>query len=205
MCDAGARVPVLNIRFSTIAATDPMQIPDPRNVCAHDGIWANSVGEVAGSSAKASGMATTKMFDELNRIGESVLTPDAATIPNSAIPAPPSTGAGIAATTDAVFGIKPSTISIPPATDVTHRERTLVIDSTPIFCANAVYWNVLKTPPSTVAAPSARRPSAILLSSMRDSVISPMATMSPVASTMVTRDTMHMAPIADGINSGVPK
>ena len=94
---------------------------------------------------------------------------------------------------------------MPPATAVTHRERTPVMDRTPMFCANAVYWKVLKMPPTTVAAPSARRVSAMRRSSMSTSVISPMASTSPVASTMVTSETMHMANTAAKTNSGRPK
>ena len=195
----------MNSKLRTIAVTEPIQIPEARKVWAEAGSWVNSDGDTAGSSATPSGTAMTITLDSVNFTLDRVLTPDAATMPNSARPAPPNTGAGIAATSAAVFGIRPRTTNIPPAAAVTQRDRTPVIDNTPMFWANAVYWKVLNTPPRTVAAPSARRVSAMRLLSISVSVISPMASTSPVASTIVTSDTMHMAKTAANTKCGAPK
>ena len=86
--------------------------------------------------------------------------PDAATIPNRAMPAPPSTALGTPSTIAETLGIRPRTTRITPAAVATNRERTPVSETRPTFCAKAVYGNVLKTPPMTVPSPSARRPSA---------------------------------------------
>ena len=47
--------------------------------------------------------------------------PLAATVPNSASPAPPSTGIGIAATIAPIFGNSPRTTRIPPLAATTKR------------------------------------------------------------------------------------
>ena len=79
------------------------------------------------------------------------------------------------------------------------------MDTKPTFCANAVYGNVLNTPPSTVDSPSARSPSASRLLSIFTSTICPIARMSPVVSVMITSATMHIDTIAETSNVGKPK
>ncbi|SKY05041.1 Uncharacterised protein [Mycobacteroides abscessus subsp. abscessus] len=87
----------------------------------------------------------------------------------------------------------------------TWRDLTLVIATSPTFCANAVYGNVLKMPPSTVPAPSARMPSARRCGVIFSSTISPTATMSPVVSVMMTNATMIIAMIELTSKLGKPK
>ena len=60
-------------------------------------------------------MATMRMFLLLNFTLVSVRMPLAATIPNSAMPAPPSTARGTPSTTDDTLGMTPSTIRMTPA------------------------------------------------------------------------------------------
>ena len=122
-----------------------------------------------------------------------VRTPLAATMPNSATPAPPSTGSGMPSTTAAILGSRPSSTRMMPAPVATWRVLTPVMATSPTFCANAVYGNVLKTPPITVPSPSARSPSASLPGVIFSSTISPTATMSPVVSVMMTIATISRA------------
>ena len=86
--------------------------------------------------------------------------PLAATMPNSAMPAPPSTGCGMPSTIAPIFGSQTEQDQHAAGEGGHVAAATPVIDTRPTFCANAVYGNVLKTPPSTVDRPSARRPSA---------------------------------------------
>ena len=67
-----------------------------------------------------------------------VRMPEAATIPNSAIPAPPSTALGTPSTIAETFGISPSTTRMTPAAVATKRERTPVSETSPTFWAKAV-------------------------------------------------------------------
>ena len=63
----------------------------------------------------------------------------------------------------------------------------------PMFCAKAVYGNVLKMPPRAVEKPSARRAFVSMSSVMGLSTISLMATISPVVSAIVTSMTSVIA------------
>ncbi len=94
---------------------------------------------------------------------------------------------------------------MPPAAVATYRERTPVSATSPTFCANAVYGNVLKTPPSTVPRPSARSPSASVRRDTGRSTTSPTATMSPVVSVMMTSPTTSIDTIEARSNVGRPK
>ena len=68
-----------------------------------------------------------------------------------------------AATRCAIFGKRPSSTRIPPPAAHTQRLRTPVMPTSPTFCENDVYGNVLKTPPISVPSPSARSPSRQVL------------------------------------------
>src|SRR5699024_12657212 len=63
--------------------------------------------------------------------------PEAATVPNNTIPAPPRTGIGIAATTCPSHGTSPRTTIIPPPAVTTHLDLTPVSATSPTFCAKA--------------------------------------------------------------------
>ena len=80
----------------------------------------------------------TSTLELLSLTFASVRTPLAATIPNSAIPAPPSTACGMPSTTPPSLGISPRTTSTPPANVATKRERTPLSETSPTFWANAV-------------------------------------------------------------------
>ena len=85
--------------------------------------------------------------------------PLAATVPNNASPAPPSTGSGIAAMIAPSFGKSPSTSRIPPLTATTKRLLMPVSATSPTFCANALTGNPFNRPPETaVDRVSARSP-----------------------------------------------
>lgn len=94
---------------------------------------------------------------------------------------------------------------MPPARGTTQRLRTRVMPTRPTFWAYAVYGKVLKTPPSTVERPSARRPSARECGSTLRSVISPTAIRSPVVSVIVTSATTSIDTIAENSKAGAPK
>ena len=67
-----------------------------------------------------------------------VWIPITATVPNITSAAPPRTALGIAATTAAIFGNRPSTIMNAPAVATTKRLRMFVRRTRPTFSANAV-------------------------------------------------------------------
>src|SRR4051795_8578771 len=148
---------------------------------------------------------TVRLWLPLKSTRVRVRRPLAATVPNITRPAPPSTGAGTAATTAPSLGSRPSTTRMPPAVATTQRLRTRVMPTRPTFWAYAVYGKVLKTPPSTVDRPSARRPSERERGSTLRSVISPTAIRSPVVSVIVTRATTSIDTIAEDSKVGAPK
>jgi hypothetical protein len=134
--------------------------------------------------------------------------PLAATVPNSASPAPPSTGRGIAAMTPPSFGTKPSASSLKPLVATTNRLRIPVMATRPTFWAKALAGNPLSNPPATALdSVSARRPPTTARASFCRSIptISPMARMSAVVSVMITSITMVMETIAAISKVGVPK
>ncbi|CPU47574.1 Uncharacterised protein [Mycobacteroides abscessus] len=67
-----------------------------------------------------------------------VWIPTTATVANSVMAAPPSTGAGIDSTILAVLGSTPNTIMITPAAATTQRLLTPVRRTSPTFSENAV-------------------------------------------------------------------
>ena len=83
-------------------------------------------------------IATTRMLVLFSFAFASVRMPLAATIPNRATPAPPSTGSGMPSTTAAILGSRPRTTRITPAQVATWRVLTPVIATRPTFCAKAV-------------------------------------------------------------------
>ena len=67
-----------------------------------------------------------------------VWMPTTATVPNRAIPAPPSTGGGMAATIAPTLGTRPMRIMNSPAVATTQRLLTLVSRTSPTFSAKQV-------------------------------------------------------------------
>ena len=145
------------------------------------------------------------MFLLVNVTLVSERTPDAATMPNSATPAPPRTALGTPSTTAPTLGTRPSTTRMPPAIVATYRDPTPVRLTSPTFCANAVYGKVLNIPPRTVESPSARSPSPRRCFVTGRPVISPTAIMSPVVSVMMTSPTTSIDTTAASGNVGSPK
>ena len=132
--------------------------------------------------------------------------PLAATVPNSARPAPPSTGIGIVATIAPIFGNSPRTTRITPLAATTNRLLIPVIATSPTFWAKALAEKELSRPPETaVDRQSARRPATTVLPSAGRSTTSPTARMSAVVSVMITSMTMVMETIAAMLNCGAPK
>ena len=68
-----------------------------------------------GSSATPTEMATMRMLRLSNLTLARVRMPAAATIPNRAIPAPPSTARGTPSTMAEIFGMSPRMMRMPPA------------------------------------------------------------------------------------------
>ncbi len=135
---------------------------------------------------------------------DSVRIPDTATEPNRTMPAPPSTGDGIAATTWPSTGKSPSTNRTAPPAATANRDRMPVIATRPTFCANADAGNELRNGATSVAAMSARRPSPTRFASTLVSSTSPMAMRSAVVSVMITRMTIVIEMIAPISNTGAP-
>ena len=127
-------------------------------------------------------------------------------MPNSASPAPPSTGSGSAATIAPTFGKSPSTSRITPLTATTNRLLMPVSATSPTFWAKALTGKPLSRPPETaVDRQSARRPSATVLRSAGRPTTTPMASRSAVVSVMITSITMTIETIAATSNVGAPK
>ena len=131
--------------------------------------------------------------------------PTTATVANSVIAAPPSTGAGMDSTTLAVLGSTPNTIMMTPAAATTQRLLTPVRRTRPTFSENAVYGNELKVPPIMVAMPSARTVAAISAPRTRLPTISAVAKTAPVDSTAVTISTTIRDTTAMTSKRGAPK
>ena len=125
---------------------------------------------------------------------------------NSAKPAPPSTGVGIAATIAPTFGNSPSTTRIRPLAATTKRLLMPVMATRPTFWAKALAEKELSRPPDTaVARQSARRPATTVFPSAGRPTTSPTARMSAVVSVMITSITMVIDTIAARPNCGGPK
>ena len=122
--------------------------------------------------------------------------PLAATVPNSTMPAPPSTGVGTAAMIRPRTGSRPRTTRIAPPALTTNRLFTPVMATRPTFCANALWVKELNTGDRALESMSARSPLAMRLEETLLPVISPTARMSAVVSVSVTRMTMSMEMIA---------
>ena len=132
--------------------------------------------------------------------------PLAATVPNSASPAPPSTGSGIDAMIAPSLGTSPSATRMMPLTATTKRLLMPVIATRPTFCANALTGKPLSRPPEIVVARvSARSPPTTVRPSAGRSITSPIARMSAVVSVMITSITMTIETIAAISNCGGPK
>src|SRR5262245_42820570 len=116
--------------------------------------------------------------------------PEAATVPNSTSPAPPSTGYGIAATTRPSTGNTPRIIKITPPAVTTKRLLTPVIATRPTFWAKALWVNPLKIGETIEEPMSARRPLPIRFRSTGVLTISPTARMSAVVSVRITSTTI---------------
>src|SRR5690606_8246201 len=108
--------------------------------------------------------------------------PAAATVPNSTIPAPPSTGYGTAAITRPTTGNSPSTSRIAPPAVTPNRDRTPLLATRPTFWARADCGNELNTGATADESMSARSPSAIRRESTLVPITSPTAMMSAVVS-----------------------
>ena len=135
---------------------------------------------------------------------DSVRMPEAATVPKRTMPAPPSTGDGIAATTPPMTGSRPSTTRMTPPAVTTNRDFTPVIATRPTFCANADCVNELNTGETAEESMSARRPFAMRFESTFVLTISPTAMMSAVVSAKVTMMTMNIEMIAAAEKVGMP-
>lgn len=96
-----------------------------------------------------------------------VWIPLAATDPNSTTPAPPSTGRGTTAISDAAMGHRPIRTRKPPPVATTYRLRMRVIATRPMFWAKALHMNPLNSGLTAEPRVSARRPAAMVFSSMR--------------------------------------
>ncbi len=131
--------------------------------------------------------------------------PLAATEPKRTTPAPPSTGRGTTAISEAATGHRPMRTRKPPPVATTKRLRILVIATSPMFWANALHMKPLNS--GAIAEPrvSARSPAAMVLSSAGRSTISPRASMSAVDSVIDTTITTHSERIAASWNCGAPK
>ncbi|MNY17817.1 hypothetical protein D3C86_1511580 [compost metagenome] len=134
-----------------------------------------------------------------------ILIPVAATMPNIAIAAPPSTAGGIDATKNAALGSRLRTISSPPATMVTERQRTPVICTRPIFWAKEEWVKVLKNPAKNEAPASHNKPRRSIRGQTSWPVILPSARNIPVDSTKMITTTRHIDRIGASSNFGMPK
>ena len=116
-----------------------------------------------------------------------VLIPEAATIPNIMIPAPPKTGSGIIAISVATFGNSPRKKRIIPATVTTCLLATLVRGISPTFWLNEVLAPDPKNPAIKLPTPSAKSPFATLSCEFSTSHASSTAISTPTVSIVVTR------------------
>ena len=134
-----------------------------------------------------------------------VRMPDAATVPNRTIPAPPRTAVGTAATTRPRTGSRPRITRIAPPAVTTKRLLTPVMATSPTFCAKALWVKVLRNGAMMLEAMSARRPSAMRRESTFVPAISPTARMSAVVSVRITRTTITMEMMPPSSKTGQPK
>ncbi|ALE77313.1 hypothetical protein WY02_01125 [Pseudonocardia sp. AL041005-10] len=187
---------------ATIAAE---LMPEWKIVANQSGKFAQKSGDTTGTRPNATDAATiTMLLVPRYSTAASVRIPLAATVPNSTMPAPPSTGCGIAENTADAIGESPSTSRSSPPAATANRLRIPVSATSPTFWANAVAGKELNTGATTEAAMSARSPSPTRRASTRVSTTSPTARMSAVVSTMITRTTMTIETVAPTVNSGVP-
>ena len=134
-----------------------------------------------------------------------ILIPVAATMPNIAMAAPPSTAGGIEATRNAALGNRLRVIRKIPAMIVTERQRTPVICTRPMFWANEEWVKVLKKPARNEAPASHSKPRRSMRGVTSWSVILPSARNIPVDSTKMITTTRHIDRIGARWNSGMPK
>ncbi|MNT55850.1 hypothetical protein D3C72_1931190 [compost metagenome] len=120
-----------------------------------------------------------------------ILMPDAATAPNITMAAPPSTGSGMAWSTPATAGNRPSRTSIRAIHWPIWRLAMPVSWITPLFCAKTELGKVLNRPASRELAPLTSTPPLIRCihsgpsTGWRDTLL--VAVTSPMASREVTR------------------
>lgn len=159
-----------------------------------------------GISPTPTAAATISAFSPFSSAAPArVWMPLAATEPNRTMPAPPRTGSGTSAMTDAATGTRPSRIRMPPPAATTKRLRTLVIATRPMFCANALHMKPLNSGLMALPRVSARSPPSMVRSSAGRSTILPRASMSAVDSVIQTSITMLIETIAAISNCGAPK
>ncbi|MNZ89963.1 hypothetical protein D3C78_1089070 [compost metagenome] len=115
-----------------------------------------------------------------------------ATMPNMAMPAPPSTAGGIEATTKATLGSMLRAIRKPAAATVTKRLRTPVICTRPIFWAKDEWVKVFRKPARKDAPASQSRPRRRRFGQISVSVSLPRARNMPVDSTKMITTTRHI-------------
>ena len=149
--------------------------------------------------------ATISTFELVKFTELSVRMPAAATDPKSTMPAPPSTGSGIAFMTRPSTGSRPSSTRMPPPAATTNRLLMPVSATMPTFWAKALIGKPLKIGANAVAPMSARRPAAIRLFGICVPRIWPTASRSAVVSAMITKATTHSEMITPIANCGAPK
>ena len=132
--------------------------------------------------------------------------PDAATIPNRAMPAPPSTARGTPSTTAETLGISPSTTRMTPAAVATQRERDAgQRDQPDVLRESRVRERVEDAADHRAEAVGAQAVGELTCALTGFSTISPTAIMSPVVSVMITMPTMSIETIEATWKVGRPK
>jgi hypothetical protein len=114
----------LNTRFIRIAVMAPAEIPESKMIWKDRGNSVYSSPETVGNRPMPRDMATTRMLALLNVTRVRVRMPLAATMPNSATPAPPGTATGMPATMPPNLGGRPGRIRTAPAKVATKRDLT---------------------------------------------------------------------------------
>ncbi|MCY1177614.1 hypothetical protein D9M73_179290 [compost metagenome] len=134
-----------------------------------------------------------------------VWIPAAATTPNMAIPAPPRAAVGIEAMIAPALGTSATEHISRPLMATTQRLRTPVRITSPTFSMKAMNGNAANIPAMVLARPLARRPLITCFSSTGLSTMSPMATNSPIDSTICTIITTTMVAMGIRLKVGRPK
>ena len=98
-----------------MTATAPTVMPLSRIISTSVGRFALIPSNAVGSIASAMDTPTINARVSFQVTVDSVLIPDATTMPNKAIPAPPNTGCGIPVAISPTFGSRPRTMRMRPA------------------------------------------------------------------------------------------